>query len=42
MKKYYSIFLVSVFSLFMLTGCETLEEWGDEAEDETDEMEDTF
>lgn len=42
MKKYFSVFLVSVFSLFMLIGCETMEGMGDDAENAGDEIEDTI
>lgn len=41
MKKYFSIFLVSVFSLFMLAGCETMKGMGEDVEEAGDEMEDT-
>lgn len=40
MKKYYTAFLVSVFSLFMLAGCETMEGAGNDMEDAGDEIED--
>lgn len=40
MKKYFSVFLVSVFSLFILTGCNTMEGFGDDVEDAGEEIED--
>lgn len=39
MKKYFSVFLVSVFSLFVLAGCETMEGAGDDMENAGDEIE---
>lgn len=41
MKKYFLVFLASVFSIFMLTGCETMEGLGDDAENAGEEIEDT-
>lgn len=40
MKKYFTVFLASVFSVFLLAGCETMEGLGDDAEDAGDEVED--
>ena len=40
MKKFYTVFLASVFSIFLLSGCEEsgdkVEEAGDEIEERTD------
>lgn len=40
MKKYFVVFLASVFSVFVLAGCETMEGFGDDTEEAGDEIED--
>lgn len=40
MKKYFLVFLASVFSVFVLSGCNTMEGAGEDAENAGDEIED--
>lgn len=40
MKNFYVVFLASVFSVFMLTGCENSDDGLEEAGDEVEEMTD--
>lgn len=41
MKSALTLFLASLFSLFLLTGCNTFEGMGEDAEAAGDEIEDT-
>lgn len=41
MKSALTLFLASLFSLFMLTGCNTFEGMGEDAETASEEIEDT-
>ncbi len=40
MNKFLTVFLASILTLFTLTGCQTMEGFGDDVENAGDEIED--